>query len=104
MIPRLTLLDRDIIERCGLSSLLDMPWYIINQGLLIALAARWHSDTNTFHLATGEITITPEDCYRILQIPVIGALLPYGKIEEDGIEDLHLIFHDDQIRGYEIPW
>lgn len=104
MIPRLTQADRDVIERCGLSSLLGMPWYIINWGLLTALAESWHSDTNTFNLAISEVIVTPEDCYRILQIPVIGELLPYEQMEEDGIEALCRIFHDDHICGYEIPW
>lgn len=76
---------------CGLSSLLEMHRYIINQGLLIGLAERWHSDTNTFHLVTSEIIVTPEDCYWILQIPVVGALLPYEKTEEGWIEALRRI-------------
>ncbi|XP_059077961.1 uncharacterized protein LOC131035111 [Cryptomeria japonica] len=41
------------------------------------------------------MTVTPEDCYRILRIPVIGALLPYEKTEEDGTKALRRIFHDD---------
>lgn len=69
-----------------------MPQYIINQGLLTALAERWHSDKNTFHLAMSEITVTPKDCYHILQIPIIGALLPYEKTEEGGTEALCRIF------------
>lgn len=69
--------DLDVIERCGLSSLLDMPWFTVNRGLLTALAERWHSDTNTFHFATGEMTVTLEDCYRILRIPIASAILPY---------------------------
>ncbi|XP_059063972.1 serine/threonine-protein phosphatase 7 long form homolog isoform X1 [Cryptomeria japonica] len=78
--------------------------YIINWGLLITLSERWHSDTNTFHLATGEITVTPEDYYRILQILVVGALLPYEQTEEGGTEALRWILQDDLICGYEIPW
>lgn len=104
MISRLTQADRDVIERCGLSSLLDMPQYIINWGLLIALVERWHNDMNTFHLATSEIIVDRKDYYQILWIPVIGALFPYEKTREDGIEILRWIFHDDQIYGYEIPW
>lgn len=104
LIPRLSQVDRDVIERCGLSSLLDMPWYIINQGLLINLAERWHSDTNTFHLATGKIKITPKDYYRITWIPIVGALLSYEQTEEGGTKALHRIFHNDQMSGYEIPW
>lgn len=81
-----------------------MPRYIINRGLLIAFAERWHSDTNTFHLATGEITVTLEDCYQILWIPMVGALLPYEQTEEGGTTALCRILQDDTVCGYEIPW
>lgn len=104
LIPRLSQADLEIIDRCGLSSLLDMPRFTVNRALLIALAERWHSDMNTFHFATGEITVTPEDCYRILRIPVVGALLPYEQSVEGRIETLCQIVHDDTVCGYEIPW
>ncbi|XP_059065566.1 protein MAIN-LIKE 1-like [Cryptomeria japonica] len=81
-----------------------MPRFTVNQGLLIALAERWHSDTNTFHFATGEMTVTLEDCYRILHILVVGALLPYEQSEEGGTEALRCIFQDDTVCSYEIPW
>lgn len=87
-----------------MTSLLEMHRFIVNWGLLIALVERWHSDMNTFHLATGEMTMTLEDCYRILRIPIVGALLPYEQTEEGGTEAPHRIFQDDTIYGYEIPW
>lgn len=66
LIMSLSQANRDVIEKCDLSSSLHMARYIINKGLLTALVERWHSDTNTFHLATGNIIVTPKDCYRIL--------------------------------------
>lgn len=104
LIPWLSQVDLDIIDRCNLSSLLDMPRFTMNWGLLTALADRWHSDTNTFHFAIAEMTMTPEDCYRILRIPVVGSLLPYEQLEEGRIETLRWIFHDDIVCGYEILW
>lgn len=104
LIPRLTQADLDIIERCGLTSLLDMPRFTVNRGLLTTFTERWHSDTNTFHFAMGEMTVTLEDCYRILCILVVGSLLPYEQLEEGGTEALHRIFHDETVCGYEIPW
>lgn len=92
LIPQLAHADLDIIERCGLTSLLDMPRFSVNRGLLTALAERWHNDTNTFHFATSEMTVTPEDCYRILCIPVVGSLLPYEQSEKGGTEELCHIF------------
>lgn len=88
LIPRLTQAERDIIERCGLSSLLDMPRYTINRGSLTSLADRWHNDTNTFYLAIGEMMVTPEDCYSILWIPMVEDFLPYEQTGEGGTKAL----------------
>ncbi|KAH9299726.1 hypothetical protein KI387_031408, partial [Taxus chinensis] len=41
--------------------------------LMVALIDRWDSVTNTFHMPMGEMTITLEDVYRILQLPILGA-------------------------------
>ncbi|XP_059064672.1 replication protein A 70 kDa DNA-binding subunit E-like [Cryptomeria japonica] len=43
------------------------------------------------------MTVTPEDYYRILRIPVVGVLLPYEQSEEGGTEALRRIFHDETI-------
>lgn len=72
--------------------------------MLTTLAERWHSNHNTFHIATREMTVTPKDVYRILRIPVVGDIMTYDHIEQGGIDALHQIFHDDHIAGYEMPW
>lgn len=46
-------------------------------GLLTALAKRWHSETCSFHLSMGEMTVNVEDIYRILRILIDGELVPY---------------------------
>lgn len=71
---------------------------------MTALAKRWHSDHNTFHLDTSEMTVTSEDVYRILGILVVGELVVYDHTEQGGIEVLKRIFDNDGISGYEIPW
>ena len=35
---------------------------------------RWHSETSTFHLPVGELTITLDDVSSILHLPITGAL------------------------------
>ena len=40
--------------------------------LLVALLDRWDAKTCTFHLPTGEMTITVEDIYRLYQLPIHG--------------------------------
>ena len=39
---------------------------------MTALAERWHSEHNTFHLPIGEITVSPEDVWRIVRVPRVG--------------------------------
>lgn len=84
--------------------MIDMPQYRINTRLVTALAERWHSDHNTFHLATSEMTVTQEDVYHILGIPVVGELVVYDHTKQGGTDALRRIFHDYEISGYEIPW
>ena len=52
-----------------------MPHIHANHGFLIALAERWHSEHNTFHLLTGEASITLEDVYFILRLPCHGEMV-----------------------------
>lgn len=63
---------KDDLASMGFGFLLDMPHIQANHGLLTALAERWHSEHDTFHLPTGEATITLEDVYQILQVPSHG--------------------------------
>lgn len=63
----------------GLRFILYVPEFWVNMGLLTALAERWHSETCTFHLMMGEMTVTLEDVYRIPRIPIDGELIPYDR-------------------------
>lgn len=81
-----------------------MPQIRINQGLLESLAERWHSEHNTCHLPIGEMTVTPEDVWRILQIPIVGELVVYDSTEQGGTDALCQVFQNDTICGYKIPW
>lgn len=49
-----------------------MPNINVNIGLLTSLVARWHSETPSFHLPTGEATVTLKDVWHILCIPIHG--------------------------------
>ncbi|KAH9303701.1 hypothetical protein KI387_008105, partial [Taxus chinensis] len=37
-----------------------------------ALIERWNHEKNTFYLPTREMTVTLEDVFRILRLPIIG--------------------------------
>lgn len=75
-----------------------------NKGLLTTLAERWHNEHNTFHLPTGEISVTLEDVYRILHIPVTGELVQYDYQDQVGIEACKVVFADESIGRGEIRW
>lgn len=72
--------------------------------LLIVLVERWHSNHNTFHLPTGEITVTPKDVYRILWIPISGDLVQYDVEEKGGTMALREVFANPKLIGYSVAW
>lgn len=60
------------MTQMGFSYLLEIPHIWENHGLLTTLEKRWHREYNTFHLPTREATITLEDVYQILHVPIHG--------------------------------
>jgi hypothetical protein len=44
----------------------------LDHGLLAALVDRWHPETDTFHLPTGEMASTLQDISYILGLPIQG--------------------------------
>ncbi|XP_059076277.1 protein MAIN-LIKE 1-like [Cryptomeria japonica] len=92
------------IDACSLRHLLYMPDIMHNRGLLTTLAERWHNEYNTFHLPTGEISITLEDVYRILHIHFTGELVQYDYHDLRSIEACKEVFGDESIDGGEIRW
>ncbi|KAL5193461.1 Protein MAIN-LIKE 2 [Glycine soja] len=77
---KVTLIGRPVPEiegmvaTTGLSPLIDCSVIIGDPGLISAFVERWHSETSTFHLPVGELTITLDDVSSILHLPITGAL------------------------------
>ncbi|KAL5160581.1 Protein MAIN-LIKE 1 [Glycine soja] len=77
---KLTLIGRPVPEieglvaAIGLSPLIDCSVITGDPGLISAFVERWHSETSTFHLPVGELTITLDDVSSILHLPITGAL------------------------------
>lgn len=76
----------------------------VNHELLSALVKRFYSEHNTFHLPTREMTITPEDVYRILRIPFSSGRVDYDSSTQVGITTLHMVFQDDNLIVRSISW
>ena len=77
---------------------------MVNHGLLNALVERFHSETNTFHFPIGEMTVTPEDIWRILRIPFHGPRVVYDTVLRAGTAALSVVFGRELQRGRAISW
>ncbi|KAH1212692.1 Protein MAIN-LIKE 1 [Glycine max] len=77
---KVTLIGRPVPEieglvgATGLSPLIDCSVDTGNPGLVSTFVERWHSETRTFHLPVGELTITLDDVSSLLHLPITGAL------------------------------
>ena len=74
----------DIIKLVGLEGLFRAPSKEIDHCLISALVKRWWSETHTFHLPHGEMSITLEDVEVILGLPIDGEVLVGSIAVEDG--------------------
>ncbi|KAL5148734.1 Protein MAIN-LIKE 1 [Glycine soja] len=63
-----------LVAATGLSPLIDCSVITGDPGLISAFVERWHSETSTFHLPVGELTITLDDVSSILHLSITGAL------------------------------
>lgn len=81
LVHELSDIDRAYIDLCGFTYLLEISDICVNHEMLTALVKHFHSEHNTFHLPVGEMTITPEDVYRILRIPFAGDKVDYDSTQ-----------------------
>ncbi|KAH1246568.1 Protein MAIN-LIKE 1 [Glycine max] len=63
-----------LVGATGLSPLINCSVVTGDPGLISAFVERWHSETSTFHLPVGELTITLDDVSSLLHWPITGAL------------------------------
>ncbi|KAL5184391.1 Protein MAIN-LIKE 1 [Glycine soja] len=63
-----------LVAATGLNPLIDCSVITGDPGLISAFVERWHSETSTFHLPVGELTITLDDVSSILHLSITGAL------------------------------
>lgn len=77
-----------ILERFNLAHLARLGTIRLDRDLITAILERWRRETHSFHLPTGEITITLEDVLCLWGLPIDGLPL-IGEIDQN-FEDLVL--------------
>lgn len=56
---------------------------MVNHRMLNAFVERWYSETSSFHLPLGEMSIALDDVSCLLHIPIKGGFLDHGRIAKD---------------------
>ncbi|KAI8563939.1 hypothetical protein RHMOL_Rhmol03G0147800 [Rhododendron molle] len=71
-----------LIRQAGFGGVIDLPFISLDIGLMTALLERWRPETHSFHLRTGEWTVTLQDVEVLLGLPVNGEPI-IGSTNED---------------------
>lgn len=84
-ILRLAAGERELLHAVGLWDVMTMLTIRYHSVMLMVLMERWDEDTSTLLLPVGEMTITLEDVYHILCLPIRGESMRYrsNRTEED---------------------
>jgi len=69
----------DPVEAYGLHGLIYTGYSSVTHAMMHALCERWHTETSSFHLPMGEMTITLDDVYNLLHIPIKGRMLEHDE-------------------------
>jgi hypothetical protein len=74
------------IQRLGLLPFIHMVTRStpnMNPSVITTLVDRWRPETHSFHLRTGEMTVTLQDMLMILPLPIEGKPLCIDTSSED---------------------
>ena len=63
---------RPYLLQAGFGHVINITSYGVDRKFILALCERWRPETHTFHLPTGECTITLEDVHMLLGLRVDG--------------------------------
>jgi hypothetical protein len=67
------------LQESGLHDLVYLGYVTVPHALLVTLCERWHSETNTFHMVLGEMTVTLDDVACLMHLPIEGRMLSHPK-------------------------
>nr|XP_012568881.1 protein MAIN-LIKE 1-like [Cicer arietinum]XP_027188291.1 protein MAIN-LIKE 1-like [Cicer arietinum]XP_027188292.1 protein MAIN-LIKE 1-like [Cicer arietinum] len=88
----LSVLPRSIenwVNLSGLNPLQRGSLKMIDNNLISAFAERWHSETSSFHMSFGEMTITLDDVANLLGLPIRGEF--YSPSDVDRVTACNLV-------------
>nr|ABN06110.1 IMP dehydrogenase/GMP reductase, related [Medicago truncatula] len=70
----------DPVEASGLHHLIYTGFSSVTNAMVHALCERWHMEISSFHLPVGEMTITFDDVYNLLHLPIQGRMLDHDVV------------------------
>jgi len=65
------------VEGSCLHDLIYTAYSTVTHAMIRALCERWHTETSSFHLPVGEMTITLDDVHNLLHIPIHDRMLDH---------------------------
>lgn len=63
-------------------------YVMVNHGILNAIVKRWHTETSSFHLPHGKMSIRLDDVFCLMHLPIRRKLLDRWEISSDGALEL----------------
>ncbi|MCI58466.1 serine/threonine-protein phosphatase 7 long form-like protein, partial [Trifolium medium] len=76
------------MEAAGMYGLDQTEYSFLDPSLLSTFVERWHRETISFHMPSGEMTVTLDDVRCLLHFPIKGRLLDHTCIptKAEGVE------------------
>jgi len=65
----------------GLMSRYDILYDYPNTGLILGFVERWYPETNSFHLPIGKMTISLNDVWSLIHLPITKEFCPTEPLE-----------------------
>jgi len=70
----------DPAEAFGLHDLIYTGYSSVTHAMIRALCERWYTETSSFHLPVGKMTITMDDLSNLLNLPIDGRMLDHDAV------------------------